>query len=143
MKSVLSQGLWLFSAALVCASLAVPAIKSVHAAGSPDLTGDWAIHNSISGNESDMDCSFSQEENKISGKCKSAGQELAGQTLKVTGTVDGKKATWKYDAEYQGNIITLTYNATVDDPEKISGTVDVEPYDVSGDFTAKRAKAQK
>ena len=142
MKSVASKVLLFFSAAVPWGALPVTP-NSVHAAGSLDLTGQWALHNSIAGNESDMDCAFSQEDNKISGSCKSAGQELAGQALKVTGGVDGKKVNWKFDAEYQGSTITLTYNATVDDPEKISGTVDVQPYDVSGDFTAKRAKSQK
>ncbi len=127
------------AAALLTASLPLLAGTSpVHTAASPDLTGQWTLHNSIAGNESDEDCSFSQEDTKISGSCKAAEQNV-----KVTGGIDGKKLTFKYDVEYQGSMLTLTYNATLDDPDNIAGTVDVQPYDVSGEFTAKRAKAAK
>lgn len=139
MKKIPLTRLPLFVIAILGAAIPVfTTINSVGAAGSPDLTGQWALHNSIAGNESDMDCDFSQEETKVSGSCKGVGQ-----TMKVAGSVDGQKVSWKFNAEYQGDTLTLTYNATVDDPEKISGTVDVQPYDVSGDFTAKRVKAQK
>jgi hypothetical protein len=124
--------------ALIVASRPLLATASARAAGSPDLTGQWTLHNSIAGNESDEDCTFSQEDTKLAGDCKAAEQKV-----KVTGGIDGKKLTFKYDVEYQGTMLTLTYNATLDDPDNIAGTVDVQPYDVSGEFTAKRAKAAK
>ena len=135
-----------FSWLLLLGSLALAASFSsmvldsaaVHAADSLDLTGQWSLHNSIEGNESDEDCTFSQADNKITGSCKTAEQ-----TMKVTGSLDGKKVSFQYNAEYQGSTLTLTYNATVDNPESFSGTVDVDPYSVSGQFTAKRAKSSK
>jgi hypothetical protein len=57
--------------------------------------------------------------------------------------VDGKKATWKYDMEYNGSTLTLTYTGTLDDADKISGSVEVAPYGVTGNFTGQRAKASK
>src|ERR1700722_17064221 len=110
----------------------------IGAAEAPTIAGQWTIHQSIAGNESDQDCSFSVSDAKISGTCK--GND---QASKVTGTVDGKKLTWKYDTEYNGSTLTLTYTATLDDADKFSGSVEVAPYGVSGTFTAQRAKSAK
>jgi hypothetical protein len=106
--------------------------SSAFAAGAPGLTGQWSIHNSIAGNESDQECSFVQTDNKLSGSCKS--QE--GKDLPVTGSLDGNKLTWKYDSEFNGSPLTLTYTATLDDSGKIAGNVEVDPFGVTGDFTA-------
>ncbi len=126
MKAVLAASTLLFAA-------------SAFAAGATSLTGQWSIHNSIAGNDSDQDCKLVQQENAITGSCKSA----EGKDLAVTGTVDGKKVTWKYDSDYNGTALTLTYTATLDDSDKISGSVEVEPFGVSGDFTATPLKEGK
>jgi len=112
---------------------------SVLAADAPRLAGHWAVHQSIAGNESDQDCTFTLEDNnKVGGSCK-----IGEQTAKVTGSVDGKKATWKYDMDYNGSTLTLIYAATLDDADKFSGSVEVQPYGVSGEFNAKRSKETK
>jgi len=126
MKAVLAASTLLFA-------------TSAFAAGVTSLTGQWSIHNSIAGNDSDQDCKFVQQDNAITGTCKSAG----GKELAVTGTVDGKKVTWKYDSDYNGTALTLTYTATLDDSDKISGSVGVQPFGVSGDFTATPSKEGK
>jgi hypothetical protein len=113
-------------------------VVSVSAADAPSIAGQWALHQSIAGNESDQDCSFTLADGKISGSCKANDQPA-----KVTGTVDGKKVTWKYDMEYNGSTLTLTYAGTLDDADKFAGTVDVAPYGVSGTFTAQRAKSSR
>jgi hypothetical protein len=46
------------------ASLFIFAATSALAAGSPSLTGQWTVHNSIAGNESDQECKFVQTETK-------------------------------------------------------------------------------
>jgi hypothetical protein len=111
---------------------------SASAADAPRLAGQWSIHQSIAGNENDQDCSFTQDDNKVAGTCK-----VGEQTTKVSGAIDGKKATWKYDMEYNGSTLTLIYTATLDDAEKFTGSVEVQPYGVTGDFTATRAKPAK
>jgi hypothetical protein len=126
MKAVLAASTLLFA-------------TSAFAAGATSLTGQWSIHNSIAGNDSDQDCKFVQQDNAITGTCKSA----EGKDLAVTGTVDGKKVTWKYDSDYNGTALTLTYTATLDDSDKISGNVEVQPFGVSGDFTATPVKEGK
>jgi hypothetical protein len=122
---------------LLLASVFVFAI-STPAADAPTIAGEWNIHQSIAGNENDENCTFSVAEGKIAGTCK-----VNEQTPKVTGTVDGKKLTWNFNVEYQGSTLTLTYTASLDDADKFAGSVDVQPYGVSGDFTAQRAKSSK
>lgn len=111
---------------------------STPAADAPTIAGQWNIHQTIAGNENDEDCTFAVADGKIAGTCK-----VNEQTPKVTGTVDGKKLLWNFNVEYQGNTLTLTYTASLDDADKFTGSVDVQPYGVSGDFTAVRAKSAK
>lgn len=101
------------------------------AADAPSLTGTWKIHNVIVGNESFQECTFTQADKTLSGTCKSDNGDI-----KIAGTVDGKNATWKYESDYNGTPITLTYTGTLDDSGKLSGTVDVAPFNASGDFDA-------
>jgi hypothetical protein len=117
------------------ASSALLLACSTFAAGSPGITGRWSVHNSIAGNESDQECKFVQTDNEVTGSCKSADKEV-----QITGSLDGKKVTWKHESEYNGSALTLTYTATLDDSKKISGSVEVQPYGVTGDFTATPSK---
>ena len=105
------------------------------AAPTPDLTGSWKIHQSIAGNENDQECTFTVADNKISGSCKAEDK-----TLPLTGSVDGNKVTWQYETEYNGSPLTIVYTATLDNPDKITGNVEVQPFGVSGDFTATPSK---
>lgn len=109
--------------------------SSVFAAGAPSLTGDWTIHNSIAGNENDQACKFVQTETKLTGSCKTEDKEV-----QITGSVDGNKVTWKYDSDYNGSPLTLIYTATLDDSGKFAGSVEVQPFGVTGDFTAAPVK---
>jgi hypothetical protein len=105
------------------------------AAEAPNLTGQWSVHNSIAGNESDQECKFVQTDSKLTGSCKDADKEV-----QVTGSIDKNKVTWTYPSEYNGTPLTLTYTATLDDSGKIAGSVEVSPYGVTGDFTATPSK---
>ena len=109
---------------------------SAFAAGAPNLTGNWTIHNSIAGNESDQPCKFVLADNKLSGTCKSQDDK----EVPITGRLDGSKLTWKYESDYNGTPLTLVYTATLDDSGKIAGSVEVQPFSVTGDFTATPAK---
>jgi hypothetical protein len=109
--------------------------STAFAAGAPNITGQWTVHNSIAGNESDQECNIVQTENKLTGTCKGTDKDV-----QITGSIDGNKVTWKYDSDYNGSPLTLTYAATVDDSDKFAGSVDVEPFAVTGEFTATRSK---
>jgi hypothetical protein len=109
---------------------------SAFAAGAPNLTGNWTIHNSIAGNESDQPCKFVLADNKLTGTCKSQDDK----DVQITGSLDGNKLTWKYESDYNGTPLTLIYTATLDDSGKIAGSVEVQPFSVTGDFTATPVK---
>ncbi len=104
-------------------------------ADNPSLNGKWKVHNSISGNESDMECTLTQKDDVLTGTCTT---EQGAAT--INGKVDGKKVNWVFKSEYNGSPITLTYKGTLEAADKVSGTVNVEEYSVEGDFTATLAK---
>jgi opacity protein-like surface antigen len=112
---------------------------SAFAAAAPNLTGEWNIHNNIAGNESDQSCKFVLADNKLTGTCKSPEDK----DISIAGTIDGNKLTWQYESEYNGTPLTLTYTATLDDSGKIAGSVEVQPFGVTGDFTATPKSAAK
>jgi hypothetical protein len=120
---------------LLIPSLFIFAATSALAAGAPNLTGQWTVHNSIAGNDSDQECKFVQTDTKLTGTCKGTDKDV-----QITGSIDGNKVTWKYESDYNGSPLTLTYTATLDDSRKIAGSVNVDPFSVTGDFTATPSK---
>lgn len=98
--------------------------------GNSPLNGKWKLHQSIAGNDSNSECAFTQNGGDLTGTC---GGGLGG--IKVSGKVDGKKVTWSYNTQYNGNQLTMKYEGTLD-ADKVSGSVTVDPMGVSGDFTA-------
>src|SRR5260370_1250676 len=102
----------------------------------PNLTGKWTIHNSIAGNENDQECKFVVTDNKITGSCKSQDKDLP-----VTGTVDGNKA--RSEERRVGNECRSrrTPNHSIENSNKIAGTVEVKPFGITGDFTATTSSA--
>ena len=112
-------------------SLAVGA----YAADTASISGNWTIHNSIAGHESDQTCTFTEKESDLTGSCKTDSG-----TVSITGKIEGQKVTWTYKTEYNGSPLTLTYNGTLDAPDKFNGSVKVEEFSVEGEFTATRSK---
>lgn len=109
--------------------------SSAFAVAAPNLTGNWTVHQNIAGNESSQECTFVQADNKLTGTCKSNEKDVA-----INGSVDGQKATWKYESDFNGTPLTMSYTATLDDSSKIAGSVEVQPFAVTGDFTATPSK---
>jgi hypothetical protein len=125
-------------AASPSATVAVPAAASSTVPPVPapaSLAGKWHNHTTVQGTDYDSDCVFTQTDKAIAGTCKSDNGEV-----KIAGTYDGNKATWKFDSEYQGTPINLTYTGAFDDKGKLVGIVDVQPFNVTGDFEMKPAQ---
>lgn len=121
---------------LFLSALLASAAAASLAADNASLSGKWKIHNSIVGNESDVECTFTQKGNDLTGSCTSEQG-----TAKTTGKVDGMKVAWSYDSEYNGTPLTVSYSGTLDSAaDKFSGTVSVEQFGVDGDFTATQEK---
>jgi hypothetical protein len=117
--------------ALLLASTAALAV----AADPGAFSGKWQVSQSIAGNENTQTCTFAQNGNDLSGSC---GSEQG--TIQISGKVDDKKVTWSFKTEYNGSPLTVSYAGTIDAQNKITGTVTVEEFSVSGDFSAIQAK---
>ena len=105
------------------------------AAADVSIAGKWQVSTSIVGVDGTEVCTFTQSEATLTGTCKADDGDHA-----LTGKMDGNKVTWQYKAEYNGDPLTLVFTGTVNSDNEFTGTVDVNPMSVSGDFTAKRAK---
>jgi hypothetical protein len=116
---------------VIAIAIAIP----VSAADSPSIAGKWKVHNSIAGNESDQDCAFTQNGQDFAGTC-----SLEQGSAQVTGKMGDTNITWEFKTEYNGTPITLAYTGTMDKDSKITGTVEVQPMSVQGDFTATPSK---
>jgi hypothetical protein len=116
--------------------LASVAVFAGSAFAAPAINGQWKVHNSIAGNESDQVCSFTLTDTTLTGSCKTDQGDA-----KVTGSLKDNKLSWQYNSEYNGSPLTLNYTATLSDAQTIAGTVEVDPFGVSGDFTATPVKA--
>jgi hypothetical protein len=118
----------LFLAIALAAPLA-PQTQSV------SVSGTWTVSSSISGNQSEQTCTFTQKDAELTGSC-----EGDRGTVSIAGKIDGKNVTWQFDTEYEGQKLTPVYSGTVESPEKIVGTVDIREMGVNGEFTATKAK---
>jgi hypothetical protein len=99
------------------------------------VSGTWQIHQNISGNESDLACTFTPTGDDLAGTC------VAGdRTMKFTGKVSEKKVNFTVQTEYNGSPLSMAYSGTLTSSTKMTGTVIVEPYKVEGEFTATSAK---
>ena len=99
------------------------------------VAGTWTVRADISGNQSESSCTFTQKESDLTGTCNSD----RGAVM-VTGKIDGKTVNWQFDTQYEGQTLTVYYSGTSQSEEKITGTVNVQPMNVSGEFTAAKKK---
>jgi len=111
------------------------AATAVMQAQSSSIAGTWTVRADVSGNQSESDCTFTLKESDLGGSCKSDRG-----TVMVTGKVDGKTVNWQFDTQYEGQTLTVYYTGTLQSAEKITGTINVQPMNVSGEFTATKGK---
>ncbi len=97
------------------------------------VEGRWKVHSNISGYESDVECSFTVKDGTLTGACKG---EQGSQ--EITGKVEGSNVTWQQKAEYNGQELTIVYSGKVDSG-KLAGTIDVQPLNAAGEFSATKA----
>jgi hypothetical protein len=117
-----------------------PASGFAQGGGGASLSGTWKVSGDVVGNAVDLVCTFNQDGKKLAGSCRQAGAEKANE---IAGEVDDKKVTWKFDSEYEGRKITLTFTGALDASSQLKGGIDVQPFGVSGDFSAKKEEPKK
>jgi preprotein translocase subunit SecD len=99
------------------------------------IAGTWTVRADVSGNQSESNCTFTQKEADLTGSCTSDRG-----TVTITGKVEGTTVNWQFDTQYEGQTLTVYYSGTPQSAEKLSGTINVQPMNVSGEFTATKAK---
>ena len=107
------------------------------AAQNPSVAGIWKVTGEVQGYNVDQSCTFAQDSKKLTGTCTSAEQSK----VEITGDVDGNKVNWKYNSEYNGEKLAITYTGTLEGAE-MKGTIDVQPFGVGGSFMAKKDAAK-
>lgn len=104
----------------------------------PAVPGAWSIAGDVQGYPIKEACTFAQDKDKIAGTCKNA----EGKSFETTVTVADKKVIFVHGGEYQGEALTLTFTGIWNDKGELSGDIDVQPMNVSGSFTARKAEAK-
>ena len=101
------------------------------------VAGTWKVSGDVVGNPLEQVCTFAVDGKKLTGSCKSGEDKPA----EVTGEVNDKKVSWKYNGEYNGEKLTISFDGMLDGAD-LKGTIDVQPFSVGGTFTAKKDAAK-
>jgi len=109
-------------------------------AADTSFAGVWQVDGSVAGYTVNRTCKFKQDGNKLSGTCQNSADKADDKILVLTGGVKDKTVTWKYDADWNGSTLTATYTGAWDGDAGMTGTIDVQPVNAAGTFTAKRDK---
>ena len=117
--------------ALMCL-MAAPAVAS--APGDVDLTGSWTLNGEVAGTSVVEHCTLAQKDTALTGSCTTDTGKYD-----TTGKTDGKTATFKHGGNYQGTDLIITFTGKVAADGTMSGTMDVDPFNVTGSFTAKKS----
>ena len=99
------------------------------------ISGSWKLEVEVAGETHSSTCTIQQDGEKLSGTCKLESGEQA-----LSGEVKGQKITWSHKGEYNGETYTANYKGSVDSPTTVKGEVDVQPFQVSGTFTATKVQ---
>ena len=100
------------------------------------VAGKWKVSANIGGTASEMDCTFTQKDDgAMAGTCE--GEQ---GPREISGKLDGKNVTWQFNTTWEGQTLTVIYSGVLQSPTKITGRVDVQPLNVSGDFSATQQK---
>jgi hypothetical protein len=108
------------------------------AAPADSISGNWQLKGDVSGNPLNTICEIKQTGATLTGVCTSE----QGVKSPITGEVKDGTITFKHGGDYQGTELTITYAGKLESPKKLSGTIDVAPFSVSGTFTAEPVPAK-
>ena len=120
---------------LLLSSLLAAAAVLAQAADDASLSGKWQISMSIGGTDREQACTFSQKDKELTGTC-----NTDRGIVQISGKVDEKNVNWKYQSEYNGSPLTVSFKGTMDSAAKIKGRVTAEEFGVEGEFTATQSK---
>jgi hypothetical protein len=94
-----------------------------------DVSGDWSVDGEVYGTAVKYTCNLTQEGEKLSGTAKLDSGDAA-----VTGSVADKSVTWQFEVPYNGQMLTLVFDGTVESEKSIKGKIQVAG--IEGAFSA-------
>jgi hypothetical protein len=101
----------------------------------PLATGTWKIDGDVQGTPVQLLCVLTEAEHRLTGTCTGADENKTPRAL--AGTATEKGLGWRFDAEYQGQPITVSISATLAaDGARMNGTIAVAPMGAEGTFAA-------
>ena len=98
------------------------------------IPGSWHSQGVISGFPLNQVCTFTLAGTALSGRCVSADGDANG--IEILGEAKDGNISFQHGGEYEGEPLTVTYNGKVESATQMRGTILVEPFDVTGYFTA-------
>ena len=113
------------------------ALVSALAAPADSISGTWQIKGEVAGNPLNSTCTIVVAEAKVSGVCKNS----EGKQDPIVGEVKDGKVVFEHGGDYQGQELKIIYTGTLASAKEMKGTIEVKPFDVSGEFTATPAAA--
>ncbi|MEK6396858.1 MAG: hypothetical protein V4734_02130 [Terriglobus sp.] len=120
---------------IVALAMAAPLVAQTTAPAT--VAGVWDIGGEVAGVEVVEHCTFTQsDDTKLAGSC-----DVQGAKWPTTGTVKGADVTFQHNGKYNGDDYTITYHGKLDDKGALTGTMDVDPFGVSGSFNATKGTA--
>jgi len=114
------------------------ALVAALAAPADSVSGTWVLKGEVAGNPLNTTCTLVVAEAKISGACKSA----EGKDSPITGEVKEGKVIFEHGGDYNGQELKIIYTGTLPSAKEMKGTIEVQPFSVSGEFTATPAPKQ-
>ncbi len=96
------------------------------------VAGTWKIDGDVQGHPIKEICVLTGEDAALTGTC--AGEK----TYPAAASLKGDMVTLTHAGEYQGQALTLTFTGKLQADGSLSGSIDVQPLNYDGAFTAIR-----
>ena len=106
-------------------------LSLLNLAPADSLTGTWQVKGDVVGNAIDHPCTFQQSGTALTGSC-----VQSGVSFPIKGEVKDGRVTFQYTSDYDGQAITIVFSGTLASATELKGTINVQPFDVGGEFTA-------
>ena len=96
------------------------------------LAGTWKITGDVQGYPINETCTLSGADDVLTGDC------VGEKKVAATASRKGDVLTLVHPGEYQGQALTLTFTGKLQADGSLSGSIDVQPLNYDGTFTATR-----